>query len=126
EFCASPYYKRYRLVETYLTGKAQGNMLEVAQALRPLIEGHMHRCFLGRFADGLTMGSMIQNIKDAQPDNPISVLQPLVPDLQAFNEYAAMFHHDTSGGHTRTDVSDGELQHYASAALRFIQAGKLF
>lgn len=126
EFCASPYYKRYRLVETYITGKAQVNMLEVAQALRLLVEGHMHRCFLGRFADGLTMGSMIQNIKEAQPDNPICVLQPLVPELQAFNEYAAMFHHDTSGGHTRTDVNDGELQHYASAALRFIQAGKLF
>ncbi|WP_165971577.1 AAA family ATPase [Cupriavidus sp. L7L] len=126
EFCASPYYKRYRLVETYVTGAAQVNMLEVAQALRLLVEGHLHRCFLGRFADGLTFGSMIQNIKEAQPGNPICVLQPLAPDLQAFNEYAAMFHHDTSGGHTRTDVNDGELQHFASAALRFIQTGKLF
>lgn len=126
EFCASPYYKRYRLVEGYVTGAAQANMLEVAQVLRLLVEGHMHRCFLGRFADGLTVGSMIQNIKEAQADNPIIVLQPLIPDLLAFNEYAAMFHHDTSGGHTRTDVNDGELLHFATAALRFIQTGKLF
>lgn len=41
EFCASPYYKRYRLVETYVTGAGQVNMLEVAQALRLLVEGHM-------------------------------------------------------------------------------------
>ncbi len=125
EFCASPYYKRYRLVEAYVTGAAQVNMLEVAQALRLLVEGHLHRCFLGRFADGLTVGSIIQQIKEAQVGNPISVLQPQVPELHAFNEYAAMFHHDTSGGHMRTDVNDGELLHFASAALRFIQTGKL-
>ena len=126
EFCASPYYKRYRLVDTYVAGTAQVNMLEVAQALRLLVEGHLHRCFLGRFADGQTVGAMIQHIKDAQPGNPIAVLKPLVPELQAFNEYAAMFHHDTSGGHTRTDINDAELNHFASAALRFIQAGRLF
>ncbi|PRX27791.1 wobble nucleotide-excising tRNase [Paraburkholderia sp. BL18I3N2] len=126
EFCASPYYKRYRRVEMYMTGAAQVNMLEVAQALRLLVEGHLHRCFLGRFAEGQTVGAMIQLIKDAQTSNPIHMLQPLVPELLAFNEYAAMFHHDTSGGHTRTDVNDGELYHFASAALRFIQIGKLF
>ncbi len=126
EFCASPYYKRYRLVETYVTGAAQVNMLEVAQALRLLVEGHLHRCFLGRFTEGQTVGAMIQLIKDAQAGNPIRVLQPLVPDLLTFNEYAAMFHHDTSGGHTRTDVNDGELHHFASAALCFIQTGRLF
>ena len=126
EFCASPYYKRYRLVETYVSGAAQVNMLEVAQALRLLVEGHIHRCFLGRFADGQTVGAMIQHIKEAHQGNPIQILQPLVPELLAFNEYAAMFHHDTSGGHTRTEVNDGELHSFASAAIRFIQAGKLF
>jgi wobble nucleotide-excising tRNase len=126
EFCASPYYKRYRLVETYVTGAAQVNMLQVAQALRLLVEGHLHRCFLGRFAEGQTVGAMIQLIKDAPASNPINMLKPLVPELLAFNEYAAMFHHDTSGGHTRTDVNDGELLHFASAALRFIQIGRLF
>ncbi|WP_423378901.1 AAA family ATPase [Burkholderia sp. LMG 32019] len=109
EFCASPYYKRYRLVEMYVTGTAQVNMLEVAQALRLLVEGHLHRCFLGRFAEGQTVGAMIQLIKDAQASNPINMLQPLVPELLAFNEYAAMFHHDTSGGHTRTDVNRPEF-----------------
>lgn len=126
EFCASPYYKRYRLVETFVTGAARVNMLEVAQALRLLVEGHLHRCFLGRFADGQTVGAMIQQVKDAPAGNPLCTLQPLVPDLLAFNEYAAMFHHDTSGGHARTDVNDGELHHFATAALRFIQSGKLF
>ncbi len=126
EFCASPYYKRYRLVESYVIGEAGVSMLDVAQALRLLVEGHMHRCFLGRFSDGLTVGSMIQNIKEAQESNPISALKPLISDLMAFKEYADMYHHDTSGGHARTDVNDSELLHYATAALRFIRMGKLF
>lgn len=126
QFCASPYYKRYRLVETFMSGAERVNLLDVAQALRLLVEGHMHRCFVGRFADGQTVGAMIQQLKDSAPDNPIHVLKALVPQLQTFNEYAAMFHHDTSGGHTRTDVNDAELHHFASAALRFIQTGRLF
>ncbi|WP_144157947.1 AAA family ATPase [Paraburkholderia sp. BCC1885] len=126
EFCASPYYKNYRLVETYTTGAGSTSMLEVAQALRLLVEGHLHRCFVGRFPDGLTFGKMIQLIKEASSDNPISQLRGLAPDLQKFNEYAAMFHHDTSGGHARVDVNDGELLPFASAAIRFIQIGKLF
>jgi len=126
QFCASPYYKRYRLVEAFVSGTERVNLLDVAQALRLLVEGHMHRCFVGRFADGETFGKMIHQVKEAVENNPIHVLKPLVPELQSFNEYAAMFHHDTSGGHARTDVNDGELHHFASAALRFIRAGKLF
>ena len=72
------------------------------------------------------MGAMIQQIKDAQSGNSIAVLKPLTSELVSFNEYAAAFHHDTSGGHTQTNTNDGELHHFASAALRFIQTGKLF
>jgi wobble nucleotide-excising tRNase len=126
EFCESDYYKRYRIVETYVSGAAQVASLDVAQALRLLVEGHLHRCFPARFIEGQTMGAMIQQIKDASSGNPIAVLKPLTSELVSFNEYAAAFHHDTSGGHTQTNVNDGELHHFASAALRFIQTGKVF
>src|SRR5690606_18378829 len=85
QFCATPYYKRYRLAETFVSGAERVNLLDVAHALRLLVEGHLHRCFVGRFADGLTFGAMIQQVKDSAPDNPIHHLQPLVPQLQTFN-----------------------------------------
>lgn len=125
-FCASPYYKRYRLVEDFVTGARRVNSLEVAQALRLLVEGHLSRCFLGRFRDGHSVGQMLGDIRVAAPDNPIASLQAVLPELIRFNDYAATFHHDTSGGHARTDIVDGELEHYSQAALRFIQTGRLF
>lgn len=124
--CSTPYYKRYRVVEDFVTGVRGVNPLEVALALRLLVESHLHRCFIGRFKDGQSVGQMLGDIRVATPENPISCLQDVLPDLIKFNDYAAMFHHDTSGGHARTDVVDGELEHYSSAALRFVQTGRLF
>ncbi len=125
-FCASPYYKRYRLVEDFVTGARRVNPLEVAQALRLLVEGHLHRCFLGRFKEGTSVGQMLGEVRGAKPDNPISSLQGVLPELIRFNDYAATFHHDASGGQARTDIVDGELHHYGQAALHFIQTGRLF
>lgn len=125
ELCASPYFKRYRLVEEYLSGNGGIDLLNVAVALRPLVEGHLHRCFPGKLKEGETFGSMLQQVKDAKESNPLVVLQHLVPSLQTFNDFAGAYHHDTSGRVPRQDVSDGELQTFATNALQFIRTGRL-
>lgn len=55
EFCKSKYYKHYALVERFVNGQANGEGLAVAQALRPLVEGHLHRCFPSSFKEGLVV-----------------------------------------------------------------------
>lgn len=126
EFCASDYYKNYVLIEKFLAGDVpQENLLNVAKALRPLVEGHMHRAFPKRFKEGQTVGQMLEVVKTAVSPNPLVALQPLHTDLCDFNHFAASFHHDTSGGHSREDINDAELRQYAQAALNFIQSRKL-
>ncbi|MGR2682255.1 AAA family ATPase [Chromobacterium haemolyticum] len=127
EFCASDYYKNYVLTEKFLAGEVpQEKLLDVAKALRPLVEGHMHKSFPKRFKDGQTVGQMLDIVKNATSPNPLVALQPLHRALCDFNEFAASFHHDTSGGHPRTDINDAELRQYALAALNFIQSRKLW
>ena len=127
EFCASDYYKNYVLTETFLAGGVrQEKLLDVAKALRPLVEGHLHKSFPGRFKDGQTVGQMLDIVKNATSPNPLVALQPLHPALCDFNEFAAAYHHDTSGGHPRADINDAELRQYAQAALSFIQSRKLW
>ncbi|GGY08873.1 AAA family ATPase [Paludibacterium paludis] len=126
EFCASDYYKNYVLTEKFLAGDVpQEKLLDVAKALRPLVEGHMHKSFPKRFKDGQTVGQMLDVVKNATSPNPLRALQPLYADLCDFNDFAASFHHDTSGGHPRVDINDTELRQYAQAALNFIQSRKL-
>ncbi len=126
EFCASDYYKNYVLTEKFLAGGVpQEKLLDVAKALRPLVEGHMHKSFPKRFKDGQTVGQMLDTVKNAISPNPLVALQPLHAALCDFNDFAASFHHDTSGGHPRADINDAELRQYAQAALNFIQSRKL-
>lgn len=125
EHCASDYYKHYVLVERFVGGDHTVPLLEVAKALRPLIEGHLHRCFPRRFKEGQTVGDMMDYVKNAATGTPLSRLQPHLADLVSFNEFASAYHHDTAGSETRTDVSSEELLSFARGALGFIQIRKI-
>lgn len=127
EFCSSDYYKHYVLVENYIIGAIPpGQHLEVAKALRLLVEGHLHRSFPGHFKEGQTVGVALDAIKNAKGNSALARLQSIHPDLVTFNDFAAAYHHDTSGGHPRTDINDAELLHFAKAAIGFIQARQLW
>ena len=127
DFCASDYYKHYVLVEQFIAGGLPaGQHLDVAKALRVLVEGHLHRCFPRYFKEGQTVGVALEAVKNAKQGSPLVALQPLVPDLVNFNDYASAYHHDTSGGFPRIDINDGELQHFSKGAIGFIQARKLW
>lgn len=127
EFCASDYYKNYIITEQFVTGAlSPEKLLDAAKAIRPLIEGHLHRCFPKRFKDGQTVGEMLDIVRNANGHNPLVALQPTLGNLVTLNDFAAAYHHDTSGGHPRTDINDAELMHFATGALKFIQSGKLW
>lgn len=121
EYCSSEYYKHYVMVERFVNAEPCGSLLEVAKSLRPLVEGHLHRCFPKRFKEGQTVGQMLDLVKNATAPNPLIRLQTLHTELVSFNDFAAAFHHDTSGGFLRTDVNEAELLHFAKGALGFIQ-----
>lgn len=122
DYCSSEYYKHYVLVERYVAAEQGCDRLDVAKALRLLVEGHLHRCFPKKFQEGQTVGEMLELVKTAVAPSPLTRLQPLYTDLVSFNDFAAAFHHDTSGGYPRVEVNDAELLPFAKGALGFIQA----
>lgn len=121
DYCSTEYYKHYVLVERFVGGDNTVSLLEVAKSLRLLVEGHLHRCFPKKFKDGQTVGEMLDHVKNAASTNPLIRLLPLHAELFNFNEFAAAFHHDTSGGYPRTEVNAAELLPFAKGALSFIQ-----
>lgn len=125
ELCASAYYKRYREVSEYLAGAATPNLLPVAQALRPLVEGCLHRRFPGLIKEGLTFGVILDQIKNATPGSPLIQLQSQLGPLGSFNDFVGSFHHDTAGIAVRHEVTDGELLAFARQAMTFAQTGAM-
>lgn len=125
DYCSSEYYKHYVRVEKFVGADRTVSQLEVAQSLRPLMEGHLHRCFPKKFKEGQTVGDMVGEIGNASASNPISRLQRYRAELGQFNDFVAAFHHDTSGGHPRTEVTEGELLPFAKSVLGFIQVRAL-
>ena len=121
DYCSSEYYKHYVLVERYIAAEPGVDRMEVAKALRLLVEGHMHRCFPKKFKEGQTVGDMLELVRSATAPNPLVRLQPLRTELVNFNDFASAFHHDTSGGYPRNEVTDAELLPFAQGALGFIQ-----
>ena len=121
EYCSSEYYKHYVSVERFVNAQQPINLIEVAKSLRPLVEGHLHRCFPKKFKEGQTVGDMLDLVKNATSSSPLVRLQPLLAELISFNDFAACFHHDTSGGYPRTEVNEAELLPFAKGALGFIQ-----
>lgn len=121
DYCSSEYYKHYMLVERYIAAEPSADRLQVAKALRLLVEGHLHRCFPKKFKEGQTVGEMLELVRIATAPNPLVRLQPLRAELVSFNDFASAFHHDTSGGYPRNEVTDAELLPFAQGALGFIQ-----
>lgn len=125
ELCASDYYKRYRDLQDLIDGKATTSLLAVAQGLRPLVEGHLHRRFPGHIKEGVTFGEVLDQIKNAPATSPLAVLAPCLKDLGNLNDFAKQFHHDTTGKVPRQDVTDSELMVFGKQAMRLIHTGVL-
>ncbi len=121
--CEAEYYRNHRLLAEFSNGTGNIDPRTVAKAIRPMLEGYLHRRFPGRVKKGSMFGNIIQEAGIAEAPDPLAYLQPLVQELNDVNAYAGKFHHDTNAAHETEVVVDGELKAYAERALSIIHKG---
>jgi wobble nucleotide-excising tRNase len=122
--CESPYFQHHRLLNDFSAGKG-GDTKSIAKAIRPMLEGYLHRRFPGIVPKSLMFGQVIALIRDALPSNPLCHAQGLVDELNEINEYAGQFHHDTNpGGADTIAVVNTELKTFVERALLLVHSGK--
>lgn len=120
--CESPYYRHHRMLSEFCaTGKHE--IREVAKAIRPLLEGYLHRRFPGLLPREQMFGGILTFIRDAVAPHPAMHAQPLAADLHDINTYAGQYHHDTNPSADTAPVIATELKAYCQQALRIVHSG---
>lgn len=122
--CESAYYSNHRMVSGYLSGEDYPAR-DVAIAIRPLLEGYLHRRYPGHVTPGLLFGEIVRKIADAAADSPLVHAGTLVQELNEINTYAGRFHHDTNSAANSEAIVPGELLAYSRRALSVIYGGRV-
>ena len=121
--CESSYFQHHRLLNDFTAGKS-GDLRSVAQAIRPMLEGYLHRRFPGLVPKELLFGQVVVLIRDALVTSPLRHAQDLVNDLNEINEYAGQFHHDNNpSGADAVKVAVAELKTFVEHALNVVHKG---
>lgn len=114
--CETPYFTNYRTVDEYVAGK-QRDAMRAAIALRPLIEGYLHRKFPGKLPIDLTLGATLSFIDNELSPSPFDAVKKNIHELRELNSFAGKFHHDTNPG-LQTEIADpGEVETFGRRAL---------
>lgn len=121
--CASRYYREHQLLSQFASGQAVADKRAVAKAIRPVLEGYLHRRFPGLLPKKEMFGTMIALIRDAEPNSPLAHAQSILPELNTINSYAGLFHHNSNPDADSVDVVHGELLTYVQRALDIMYRG---
>lgn len=127
ELCRSRYLEHYELVQSVVDGDRndQQDISNAAKALRPLLEGYLHRKYPGSISRGLMLGSSISEIDSAAgTSSPLAVMSHRVAELRKMNDFACQFHHDTNPDYEdRTQkATQWEVQAEGRKILEFIHS----
>lgn len=121
--CESAYFQDHRLLNDFCNG-ISGDSRSVAKAVRPMLEGYLHRRFPGLVSKSLLFGEVVKAIRDAVQPSPLVHAKNLVGELNEINDYVGQFHHDTnSGGADTVPVVASELKTFVTRAMHVVHCG---
>ncbi len=120
--CESVYAQHHRLLNQYANG-ASSEHKAVSKAIRPMLEGYLHRRFPGLLPKELLFGQVVIQIRDSNAQSPLRHAKNLVGELNEINDYAGQFHHDTNPDADSTVVTPSELKTFVERALDVVYKG---
>jgi wobble nucleotide-excising tRNase len=108
---------RIDMIQRYVNEGAS-NPRDVAQKLRPTLEGYCKIVCPGEFPDTLMVGEICKRVRDA---GPAHTLYDLLDELEELNDYAKNYHHATNEDHASFPIVEGELRGYGIRILEIMR-----
>lgn len=121
--CESVYSQHHRLLNDFSGGNG-GGLRSVAKAIRPMLEGYLHRRFPGLIPKDHLFGQVVVLIRNSLATSPLSHAKNMVDELNEINDYAGQFHHGTNpDGADTVVITASELKTYVGRALSVVHKG---
>lgn len=117
--CESAYYTHYRTVDEFVSGTSKDERA-AAVALRPLLEGYLHRRYPGSIPADVMLGKAIDVIEKAPADSPLISALNGVPEMRKLNTFAGRFHHDTNPDFASVRTDAQAVATYGERVLNLI------
>lgn len=99
----------------------RGNQREIAQSLRPHLEGYLRVARPEQYPPGTLLGPFLNRCQQRthQPEEILD--EDTVRELQELVEYANLFHHDTNPAWETAAINDTELRGFVRRVLDFVR-----
>jgi wobble nucleotide-excising tRNase len=114
------YDRRHALLRNYRTA-GSGNIRDVAEAIRPVLEGFVRVARPEHFPPGSLLGPFLGVCDQRVGSAATEVLGAGdIRTLRELLEYSNRFHHDTNRAWETETINDGELRGFVERALGFV------
>ena len=118
EESVTEYDKRHVRLRQYV-GSNSGNTREVAQSLRPVLEGYMRVACPEHFPPGQLLGPF-RGLAQQRAAAGTPIINPTkLTELSNLTEYSNRFHHDTNPAWDTEHINDAELLGFVRRPLDF-------
>ncbi|HXT00333.1 MAG TPA: AAA family ATPase [Elusimicrobiota bacterium] len=118
--CITEYDRRHSLLRQHVAGGGV-NSREVAESIRPVLEGYLRVACPEHFPPGTLLGPF-RGLCDQRVGGAQQILdQANIDELRDLVEYANRFHHDTNPAWQTQAINDGELVGFVNRALAFVR-----
>lgn len=113
----STYLKNYSTLLTFYRER-KGELLAVARAIRPFLEGLLRAHFPGHFQQEEWLGQFIDKIRNADDSSGLAHAKADVGEIEAINNYSKRYHHEQNASAGAEPISEDELHGFVKRTLR--------
>lgn len=117
--CESKYARNYRTLIDFVSDPTKDHIV-AASAIRPLLEGYLHRRFPSQLPQNSMFGPAIKKVKEATGDSPLVNAQGQVEDMVNVAYFGNGPHHDSDIDYQPPIPSHTEIYNYARECLRIV------
>lgn len=121
--CETQYYTDYRTVDEFVHG-GHSDAHRAAVALRPLLEGYLHRRFPNKISSRSMLGKAITQIQNAEHPNPLVHMRDAIDELRELNDFACLFHHNTNPGYDSHQVDPDAVLVFGRRVLDIVHGAR--
>ncbi|WP_166823977.1 AAA family ATPase [Brevibacterium limosum] len=121
--CESKYAKNYRIVSDFVADPS-GDGHAAAGAIRPLLEGFLHRRYPNLLPENCMFGKAVTAIENADATSPLAGARHLVPEMRRIAFFGGDPHHDTRPDFPWGGLSTIEIHGFARDVLSIVHGDR--